>query len=291
MKLSQRGVRRTFRVAKSGAKLRTRSIRRRRCRSSLRRIRRLDVVARSCCVGASCTLAVSRERGLRPFTEYAPRCNGHELLRSFADEANDLRARRLIEAARGQHLRDLLSELTVALQRSLDVLANARGQARAHGRVVGAIAVRQSAVESAVDRAADDAFEVVVGGPLEGCVVCGDVIVDARFLFQLPASVLRWFAAPSSGLSGVSCGAGLASRGVWGCVIRSARVGVWPASRAESLALRCVLESASADASADADVCDGATARRAALSRSAWFVRARSAWLVNEPGCGAARAR
>ena len=67
-------------------------------------------------VSASATLAVSRERGLRPFAEDAARCAWHKLLGPFADEANDLRARRLIEAARGQNLRDLLAELAVALQ-------------------------------------------------------------------------------------------------------------------------------------------------------------------------------
>src|SRR5579871_1920606 len=65
-------------------------------------------------------------------------------------------------------------------------------------------------------------------------------------------------------------------------------LGVWRASRAESLAMRCVLGSESADASADSFGCDGATARRAVLSRSIWLDCARAAWLVSEPGCGPA---
>ena len=131
-------------------------------------------------VSASATLAVSRERGLRPFTENASRRAGNELLCSFTDQANDLGARRLIESARGQHLRDLFAEVAVALKRALDVLADGRGQARAHGRVLSAIAMRQSAIEGAVDGAADDALEVVVGGALEGAVVGGDVIGARR---------------------------------------------------------------------------------------------------------------
>src|SRR5215470_14201726 len=61
------------------------------------------------------------------------------------------------------------------------------------------------------------------------------------------------------------------------------------ASRAESLAVRCVLESEAADASAASDGCDAATARLfAALSRAAWFGPAIAAWLVSEPCCGSA---
>src|SRR5580704_5570678 len=129
-----------------------------------------------CGVGPAGTLAVSRERGLGPFTDDASRGARNELLRSFADQANDLRTRRLIEAARGQYLRDLLAELAVALKRTLDVLANACSQARAHGCVFGAIALWQCAIECAIDGTADDAFEVIVGGALEGGVVGGDVV-------------------------------------------------------------------------------------------------------------------
>jgi len=144
-------------------------------------IRRLDVAPGRSRVCATRTFAVSRERGLRPFAEDALCCAGYELLRSFADQPNDLRARRLIESACGQHLRHLLPELTVTLQRAFDVLANARGQARAHGRVVGAIAARKCAIERSIDGSADDAFEIVVGGTLEGGVVGDDVIGGGRF--------------------------------------------------------------------------------------------------------------
>src|SRR5260370_40157230 len=74
------------------------------------------------------------ERGLRPVVQDALRRDRHQLARSVVDQSNDLRASFVIEPARGKDLCDLLTELTVVLQRRLDVLADRRAQACLEGR-------------------------------------------------------------------------------------------------------------------------------------------------------------
>ena len=125
---------------------------------------------------------MSRQRGLGPFAENALRGAGHELLRSFADQANDAGAGFVVEAARGEYLRDLFAELAIALERFLDVLADRGGQARLHCGAVGACGVRQGLIESAIDRGADGALEIFVGAALEGGVggEGGGIVVCSR---------------------------------------------------------------------------------------------------------------
>ncbi len=57
------------------------------------------------------------QRRLRPLVQDALGGAGDELLGAFADQADDLGAGFVVEAARGQDLRDLLAELAIAMQR------------------------------------------------------------------------------------------------------------------------------------------------------------------------------
>src|SRR5207247_3491722 len=80
-----------------------------------------------------CFGAMRRQGCLRPVVQDALRRDRHQLARSVVDQSNDLRASFVIETARGKNLGDLLTELTVALQRRLDVLADRRAQACLEG--------------------------------------------------------------------------------------------------------------------------------------------------------------
>src|SRR5690242_2962156 len=77
------------------------------------------------------------ERRLRPVVQNALGCARHELPSAVVDQADDLRARFAVETARREDMRDLLAELTVALERGLHVLADGgaepvlKGHARA----------------------------------------------------------------------------------------------------------------------------------------------------------------
>src|SRR5579883_93700 len=134
--------------------------------------------ARQARAGAFGGRAVRSERGLRPFADNAASRAGNELSRAVADEAHDVRARLGVEAARGKNLRDLLAELAVAPERLLDLLPDGRGEPVAQGHAAWACPcvclvprqIRQSAREGALDGVADAAFEVRVGGLLEGGV-------------------------------------------------------------------------------------------------------------------------
>ena len=65
---------------------------------------------------------------LRPVFECAFCSARNELLRSFADQANYLGACFVVEALSRQNLRDLFAELSIALQRFLNVLPDGDGQ-------------------------------------------------------------------------------------------------------------------------------------------------------------------
>src|SRR6266571_9173544 len=71
---------------------------------------------------------MSCERGLRPVVQDALRRDRHQLARSVVDQSNDMPASFIIEPPRGKNLGNLFAELTVALQRRLDVLADRRAQ-------------------------------------------------------------------------------------------------------------------------------------------------------------------
>src|SRR5579883_1419592 len=134
--------------------------------------------ARQAGAGAFGARAVCGKRGLRPFADDAASRAGDDLPGAVADEAHDLRARLGIEAARGKNLRDLLAELAVALERLFDILPDGRSEPVAQGHAAWACPcaclvlrqIRQRARDGALDGVADAAFEVRVGGLLEGGV-------------------------------------------------------------------------------------------------------------------------
>src|SRR5213079_737936 len=64
------------------------------------------------------------ERGLRPVIENTLRCARHKLPSAVVDQADDLRARFVIETAHGKNLRDLLAELAISFEGGFDVLAH-----------------------------------------------------------------------------------------------------------------------------------------------------------------------
>ena len=92
-------------------------------------------------VGASGAVAVRGERGLCPVVQRPLCCDRHELLRSVVDEANDLRAGFVVEAAACENLRDLFAELAIALKGYLYVLPDRGGKARSKRRALGAFAM------------------------------------------------------------------------------------------------------------------------------------------------------
>ena len=79
---------------------------------------------------------MGRQSGLRPIVQRAPGCSRNELLRAFANQANNLRARIVIEPPGRQNLRDLFAKLKIALQRLLDVLPDRRGHAAFQSRAI-----------------------------------------------------------------------------------------------------------------------------------------------------------
>ena len=96
------------------------------------------------------------QSGLRPVRENAAGGAGDELLRTFADEADDLRAHGGIEALAGENARDLFAESAIALESLLHVLADGDGEALLQARaILRAAGVGQGLLQRALDGAAN----------------------------------------------------------------------------------------------------------------------------------------
>src|SRR6266571_2871947 len=82
---------------------------------------RLNFPSRAYGVRARGISPVRGERRLGPVVDDAASGAWHKLPRAVVDQADDLRARFVVETARRKDLRDLLAELAIALEGSLDV--------------------------------------------------------------------------------------------------------------------------------------------------------------------------
>ena len=141
-----------------------------------------------CVCGVLIFRAARAQGGLRPgVNDAADRC-WDELLGACVDETDYLCPGRFVEAASFEDFGDLAAELSIGAESGVDFFADGGGEALREGCAASGLElteIGESLLESAIDRGTDGAFEVGVGGLLEGGVGAGELRVDCGLLLRL----------------------------------------------------------------------------------------------------------